>query len=391
MKQIINIKNDIELSSFYIVFDGSSMNEKPGWYGLSHLMEHLVCKSFKHLWEDFQRYGISWNAYTSSTEIVFYMIGLKEHIEKYRYEFLDSIIKYEPTEEELLNEKKIVLEEYKDAFNQQSYSHYLNLHRKLFDFYHAIGLRNDIENFTIDDCKEYSKLYLKKPTKIVNVGCGDSEFDCNFEFKQESYYEPLSYKNFDNSLFHKILSEDNTHVPEGKIAIEHSTDFNTKSSIYNISPIITENFTKINFVCNMLGSGLNSPLYQEVREKLGLVYYISIDNDKLNDNSSVITITTETSNENVKIVQDTIKKVLENKEEFLTQERFDVIKDNILVKLKKNDIMRHENVSKYISPENWNIENIIHTITLNEVYQIMDKYFNWENFYKSVWCEEFEN
>ena len=62
------------------------MNEKPGWYGISHLMEHLVCKSFDHLQDVYQQKNIKWNAYTSNTEVVFYMKGLDRHINEYKKE-----------------------------------------------------------------------------------------------------------------------------------------------------------------------------------------------------------------------------------------------------------------------------------------------------------------
>jgi predicted Zn-dependent peptidase len=52
---IINLKSETELSGFYVVYEGSTNLEKPGWYGLSHLMEHLVCKNYDHLQEDFDR------------------------------------------------------------------------------------------------------------------------------------------------------------------------------------------------------------------------------------------------------------------------------------------------------------------------------------------------
>ncbi len=40
---IINEKSETGLSGFFIVFNGSTMNEKPGWYGLSHLIvENII-------------------------------------------------------------------------------------------------------------------------------------------------------------------------------------------------------------------------------------------------------------------------------------------------------------------------------------------------------------
>jgi len=383
-----NIKNNIELSSFHIIFDGSTMNEKIGCYGINHLLEHLLCKSFDHLQDDFQRYGIIWNAYTSNTEVIFYMNGLDEYVNKYKYEFLEQILSYEPTEEELENEKKIVLEEYKDTFNDQINNHFLNLNRKKFGYYHPIGLRSDIENFTLKDCKKYLKSFYKKPTLIINVSKNN---DFNLEtidsnFRDCVTYEPL--KIIETKTFN-IKNNENLIAPKGTVPLELINDFKNKQSIINLSNVATQDFPLISYTCSMLGSGLNSPLYQEVREKSGLAYYVQCINQKLNHTSSVVTILTETSNENVEQVQDEISKVLKNKEKYLTQDRFEIIKDNFLVKLKKNDILRHTSVNKYIEPESWNMENLIHKITLNDIYETMDKYFVWNNFYQSIYKNEF--
>ncbi len=382
---IKNIKNDIELSSFHVVFDGSTMVEKIGTLGSSHILEHLICKSFEHLQDDFQRYGISWNAYTSNTEVVFHLSGLDEYVNKYKYEFLELILSYEPTEDELENEKKIVLEEYKDAFNDQMGNHFLNLNRKLFGYYQPIGLRSDIEKFTIEDCKEYLGLYYKKPTTIINVS-KNNDFEFNVDFRDRLIYKPFKFTKTD---IHNIKSDTDLIVPEGLVPLELINEYKNKQSIINISNVATEDFSLISYTCGMLGSGLNSPLYQEVREKSGLAYYVQCVNMKLNNISSAVTILSETSNENVEYLQDEIGKVLRNKEIYLTQDRFDIIKDNLSVKFKKNKILRHANINKYIEPDIWNVENIIHNITLDDVYETVDKYFNWEDFYKSIYKSEF--
>jgi predicted Zn-dependent peptidase len=107
---IINLKSKTDLSGFYVVYEGSTNLEKPGWYGLSHLSEHLLCKTFDHLQEDFDRDSIDWNAYTSSNEIVFYMTGLDEKIMKYKKDFVRLLTEFKTTKEEFENERQIVLE-----------------------------------------------------------------------------------------------------------------------------------------------------------------------------------------------------------------------------------------------------------------------------------------
>ena len=384
---ITNVTSQTGLSGFYIIFDGSTMNEKPGWYGLSHLMEHLVCKSFEHLQNTYQQKNIKWNAYTSNGEVVFFMRGLDRHINAHKKEFLELILSYEPTQEQLDNEKKIVLEEYKKSFNSQVESHYLNLQRKMFNYYNAIGLRSDIENFTLQDCKDYLNLFCKKPTKIINVSKYNN-FETDVQFREKPELKPFEIKNYTN--LHIITSDDETNVPEGMIPLELINDYKNKVSIINSSPIITKDLAYVSFLCEMLGSGLNSPLYKEVREKLGLVYNISCYNDRLNDKCSMIGISTDTSKKNIEIVQNQIKYVLENKEKFLTQERFDIIKDSYITRLEESEWLNYANIKRYIDEPEWLVENIINDITLKDVHNLVDQYLNWDVIYKSVDKTEFE-
>jgi len=384
---IVNAKSETGLSGFYIIFDGSTMNEKPGWIGISHLLEHLVCKSFEHMQNAYQQKNIKWNAYTSNTEVVFFMRGLDRHINTFKKEFLNLILSYEPTQEQLDNEKKIVLEEYKMAFNSQGESHYMNLHRKIFNYYGPIGLRSDVENFTLQDCKEYLNLFYKKPTRVINIS-KYNDFEDNIEFRPKINAKPFEININDNLYI--IKSDEDTKVPEGMIPLEIITDYQNKTSIINLSPIIDKDFNYISFLCEMLGSGLNSPLYKEVREKLGLVYGISCFVDRLNNSSCVIGIITDTSFKNIETVQNQIKLVLENKEIYLTQERFNIVKDSYLTKLEESEILNHSNVGKYMDEPEWRIETIINEITLQDVYNNVDKYLKWKDMYKSVDKTEFE-
>jgi secreted Zn-dependent insulinase-like peptidase len=383
---IVNVKSDNEMSSFYVVFDGSVMNEKPGWYGLSHLMEHLVCKGITHLENDFQRYGINWNAYTSNTNIVFYIEGLDEYVNKYKQEFLEGLLSYNVTEEELENEKRIVIEEYKDAFNEQLGNHFSNLYRKEYNFYSPIGLRSDIENFTIDDCRGYAYLYLKQPTKIINIS-KYNDYNENVRFREPSGDFQFS-KN--QNKFHYIRSDESLEVPKDTTPLEVFNEYKNKESVIIYSDMINQDHNKINFVCKMLGMGLISPLYQEVREKKGLAYYVGCLSNKFNNEKSNIVIYTETSSTKVNEVIDQIKMVLSKYKTYLTQERFDIIKDYLKVKIKKDSIFKHSKTEPFIEPKSFQINEIIDEITLDEVYEIMDKYFTWDNFKVSVYSEEFK-
>ena len=274
------------------------------------------------------------------------------------------------------------------SFNSQGSAHYLNFQRKMFGYYGPIGIRSDIENFTLQDCKDYLDLYYKKPTRVINVS-KFNDFETDAEFREKVSYEPFEIRM--NTNLHIITSDNETEVPEGMIPLEIITDYKNKVSILNTSPVITKDFAYASFLCEMLGSGLNSPLYKEVREKLGLVYSIDCFIDKFNSGSCIIGIMTDTSFKNIETVQNQIKYVLDNKEKFLTQDRFDIVKDSYLTKLEESEILNFTNVGKYMDEPEWRIESIINTITLEDVYNVCDKYLNWDVLYKSVDRTEFVN
>lgn len=361
---VINVVAENDLSNFTVVFDGSVLNETPGFYGVSHLWEHLKCKEFKHLMDTFEMEGISWNASTSDTVVRYYISGLDEYVSKHRVEYLDCLLKFSTTEEEFENEKKIVLEEYKDCFNSQSKNHYLNFFRKKFNYFGAIGLKEDLENLTFENFKKFNDLYYSKPSKIINVS-KYSEFNTDIQF---------AVKEFDNTV--KLGEYDATVEPFGTR--------NGKSSIINMSNVITEDFPYIDFITDMLGGGLKSPLYQEIREKRGLVYYLHCYLDGVTNNDAVIVIASETSDENVDEFQKTLEMVLSDPDKYMTQERFDIVKQSITISIKKANINKHTNIGKYITPIKFQIEPLLDEITLDKVMEVYHKYFNFSNFITSV-------
>jgi len=365
---VINIKSETDLSGFYIVYKGSTMNEKPGWRGISHLMEHLVYKSIDYLMNDFDRFGIGNNAYTSGTEIVFYLTGLDEFVSGFREEVLEKLLKFQITEEQFENERKIVLEEYMDVFNNQANSHSLNLSRKMYDDYDAIGAREDLEKMTYQDIKNYFELQYAKPHKIINVS-KHNQFETDIKFS--------------NIKFDNIIEVGDYNPVYEKFNVNPD-----KASVINVSPVITDDFPYIKFITKMLGGGLMSPLYQEIREKKGLVYYIHCFLNRVTDKSGVIQISSETSTSNVDEFQAIVKEVLSNPNKHMTQERFDIVKEAIIISLKISKINRHSTINKYITPVEWQIEPILEDLTLEKVMTYYDKYFNYDKYYLSVDIQE---
>ncbi len=367
---IINLKSKTDLSGFYIVYEGSTNLESSGNYGISHLMEHLLCKSFDHLQEDFDKDGIDWNAYTSSNEIVFYIQGLDEKVNKWKHEFVNLLGQFNVTKKQFENERNIVLEEYMDCFNDQTQSHILNLSRKLFNDYDPIGLKSDLENLKFMDCLNYFELQYMNPSKIINVS------------------KHNSYKNGEVDFISRKLDK-RIEFGKNRVEFEFGNKFKDKTSLAMLSPVIEEDFAYVSFINSMLSLGLKSPLYQEVREKEGLVYYIHSHISRMN-NQGVNMISTQTSNKNSDKVVDVVKKVLSNPNKFLTKDRFNLVKDYYLVRDQKDEILRYKSVNQWISPEGWSINDILSNVNLKKIKSVYEKYFNFDEFYISNDKKEFE-
>lgn len=367
---IINLKSQTDLSGFYVVYEGSTNLEKKGWYGISHLMEHLMCKNFDHLQEDFDKDGIDWNAYTSSNEIVFYLTGLDEKVNKWKGEFMDLLSQFNVTKEQFENERNIVLEEYMDCFNDQTQSHQLNLSRKLFNDYDPIGLREDLENLKFMDCLNFFELQYSKPSKIINVSKNKEYKNRLIDFAKRDIVKDLNFGKHDVNL-------------------ELNNDFKDKSSLVMLSPVIEDDFAYVHFINAMLSLGLKSPLYQEVREKKGLVYYIHCYQTRMNK-QGLVNIATQTSNKNFDEVVKSIKSVIENPSKFLTKERFELVRDFYKVRREKDEILRYKNVNQYINPEGWSVYDILDTVTLKKVKEVYEKYYQFDKFYISNDKNEFK-
>lgn len=367
---IINLKSQTELSGFYIVYEGSTNLEKKGNYGISHLMEHLVCKCFFDLLEDFDRDSIDWNAYTDNNLINFYFTGLESKLDKYRNKILKAISSFEITKEQFENERSIVLSEYEDCFNDQAQAHSLNLSRKLFNDYDPIGLREDLENLKFIDCLNFFEEQYLNPTKIINVS------------------RTKKLKNLDiNFSDRKIVR--NIEFGSNKVDLELGNEFKDKTSLIFLSPVASENNAHISFINAMLSLGLTSPLYNEIREKMGLVYYIHCYQSRYNL-QGVTQISTLTNNKNVSKLIDGVEKVLKNSDKFLTKERFNIIKEFYQTRREKEEILRYNNINKYLMPSGWSIYDILDTVKLKDIKDIYNQYYDFSKFYISNDKKEFK-
>ena len=372
MKQII--KSSSGMAGLYLVFHNVPLKETPGYRGVSHLVEHLLCKCYDHLQTKLQALCIDANAYTSSNEVVFHFTGLSKPLEEMQDELIKLFEDYEITEEDFHKEVKIVLQEYETYFNDQQFNHIYNLNRLLFNKYGALGERGDLQNLTFENFNKFYKEHFSKPDDIYYISAEDAamyhpepkgkakELIGNYELKLATKHDNFIYE------------------PGSEIA--------NQSSLLFISPIFDIQGSTAKLICGILGEGLASPLYQEIREKRGLTYGVGLD-VVIIDNQYTIRFDSMTTHDNVDKITELFQEVMGNLDKYFTQDRFNVMKGHYIIQRKINEVFNYKTIRRYIEPNSFQLLRHIDIFDYNETLRIAKEICNPDNFYYSVDVKEF--
>jgi len=345
---IQNIKHDTPISNFLIHYNGSAQLETPGNRGISHLMEHLICKGYEKLEPKMNRYGIYTNAQTSGTDILFYMSGLEPYINKFKQPYLDGLLSFNITEKQLQNEKNIVLQEYDDTFNDQSTCHVLNFYRRYLNDFNAIGCHHDLKDINLNQCNDFFTKQFKRPNQLFNI-YNKNQFNNNLEFQPLQKYKIPTLDYYSDAQIIK-------------------RNFNDNVSIIFHSGILTDSFSELQIISDMLAGGLISPLYKIIREKYGLVYHIQASIDQLSNDAGMFTVSTMTNKKNVNKIKKLLTMMFNHPEKILTEKRFNNVKQQISIELQKSNILKG---MSYIYPkmqtDMWNMEKNIKNINYDDI------------------------
>lgn len=248
--------------------------EKPELSGISHFLEHMFFKGTKKrtsrdIAVEIDSVGGDLNAFTSRENTAFYVKVIDEYIEKGTDLLSDIFLNSLFPEEEFDKEKKIIKEEIKMVEDTpDDYIHdlfYQTIWGKEALGQSILGRRETIASFTRDDIINHIRRYYG--TRDIVISC-TGNFDprkvigmLNHLFgglrrgsEPKKGVPPGFQRHID--VYEKDLSE--AHLCIGLPALEQASD--DRYSLFILNTI--------------LGAGVSSRLFQEIREKRGLAYSI---------------------------------------------------------------------------------------------------------------------
>jgi predicted Zn-dependent peptidase len=369
-----------------------SRNEPPEKNGISHFLEHMFFKGTKKrtardIAVEIDSLGGDLNAFTSKESTTFYIKVLDEYLEKGVELLLDIFLHSTFPEEDVEKEKKIIKEEIKmvedtpddyihDLFNQTVWGH-SGLGQPV------LGRRETVRSFTRDDLLSHIKKYY---------GIKDIVISCAGNFEHEHLLSMLN-KNLGN--LRRGSEPDRGALPDFKSGVEI---FNKDLSGAHLClgtkglPQASKERYSLYVLNTILGAGVSSRLFQEVREKRGLAYSIYSFIASYFD-AGVWGIYSSVSRKKVREVLELILKEMHSLKDTLNEVELkrakNQLKGNIILGLEStnsqmNNIARQEiYYGRYYSPKE--IMEEIDSITLNQIRDLVERLVKKEWFSLTVY------
>ena len=255
-------------------FKVGSINEDDSNRGIAHFIEHMLFKGTKNrtakdIANELDNIGGHINAFTSKELTCFYTKTLEESIEVACDVLADMVINSKFEKNMIEKEKQVVLEEiamYNDSPEDIVHE---KLEEKIWEnhplSYPIAGYKEIVKKINITQIRNFMKKYYKPDNMVISVA-GKFDEKLLIEVLNEKFIElkGKSVKPIIEKPHYQKCYESNTKDVEQtylSIAIEaYGYDDDRRFDLLAAS--------------NILGGGMSSKLFQNVREEKGLVYSI---------------------------------------------------------------------------------------------------------------------
>jgi len=261
--------------SLGIWIDTGSRNESSSTNGISHFIEHMMFKgtkqrSYKQIANSIESIGGFMNAFTTKEHTCYYVRVLDEFVERAVDVLSDMVQNSTFPEKEIAKEKTVVLEEIKQSEDDPDDQVHEYFEKYLFGNHplgmQIIGTEQTVSSFTKDELLSYVGNFYHTGNIIVsaagNIRHADlmrlvEKYFTGNKTRHRASKElsaPKKKKYFQE--FPKPIQQ--AHVCTGTIAFSVHDALRYPAMLMN----------------TLLGDGMSSRLFQQIREKHGLAYSV---------------------------------------------------------------------------------------------------------------------
>lgn len=357
-------KNNNEMAGVYLIYRNTCHFENKDTYGVSHILEHMICNSLESKENEYMSFAIVSNAFTSKDFVCFHMTGLHDILKKTAKEYFDLVSNYVPSEEHFEKEIGIICQEYEDSFASPSFNAFSNLSSKKFGDIFPIGIRPVLEKISFEEVVDFYDKYFKLNQAIIINKDNDT-----YGITGDGCFSRVIEPSLHNEFFYSEKCEVNDLSQDMFLISDKMIPFDNKSYI-------------LPFISKMLSEGLSSPLYKQVREEKHLVYAINSEAAYYKLLGQNFIVNTTASIDKVNDIKNEILYVLNNPEKFLTQKYFNEIKENTRIR----KIIREQNKTSinsvsinFLEDKRISFQDKLDIINYDEVMNYYDMYVHPKN------------
>lgn len=251
-----------------------SVDENESNSGISHFIEHMMFKgtekrTARNIADEMSAIGGRINAFTGKEYMCYYAHTLDNHIDVALDVLSDMLLNSKFLTEDMEKEKGVILEEinmYEDSpeeivhdlIQQEAWGN-SSLGSNI------LGTKENINTFTQDDLIQYMKNHYIPDNIVISV-VGKIDFDEIFKKIEDRFSVLVNKKPIPRSNkvnYKKCFVTKDKDIEQVHLCLGFPT-----------IPYDSENIYLLSIINTILGGGMNSKLFQAIREEKGLAYSI---------------------------------------------------------------------------------------------------------------------
>lgn len=386
--RVISVKdNSIESVFISVLVKTGSRNEGEKVKGLSHFLEHMTFKGTPSrptpdaIASEMDKIGAQNNAFTEKETTGFWLKSRTKHFEQISDILFDMVFNSKLEQTELDKERDVIFEEikmYEDApmyWVMDLFTRLVYKGTTMAD--DILGYRETLKNITRQDFIDYRNKYYGTDNIVISLAGNIPD----------NYLDLFETKLKNTTVLQEQEWEERGELEKGLRTLVEYRDTGQGNMVlgFNAPGYLDKDYYTLYLLNTILGSGMSSPLFSEVREKRGLAYAVSSEISANKDGYLMIYagVNGDKMEEALKVILEIIKDI----EKYLTEENLLKAKEQVssrFIYRLENSMERAMIAGKrelyrlgLFSPE----ETIkkIETITLEEVNEMAKKVFILEN------------
>jgi len=365
-----------------------SRNEDPQWNGISHFVEHMVFKGTKHrsaeeIARQVDSIGGNMDAFTAKECICFNVKVLDEHLPVAMDVLSDLVLNPVFNSQDIARERGVILEEIKMDEDSPDY-----LVHEIFtqNFWKdhplgkpILGTKDTVKRFERDPVVEFYRERFS-PANLIISAAGNLRHASFVELVSKHFEHMPSVKNGFHSPQPKIVPR---IIMRNKKALEQ-----VQICVGVPSHPIAHGSRHASYILNtLLGGGMSSRLFQNIRERQGLAYAIYSDLSPYRD-TGCLSVYAGTSRESAgKVVQSIVSEFRKLKAEPVPDEELrrskDQLKGSLMLSLESStarmsNLARQEMYFDRFYGMDELLEKI-ERVTTEELQQLANEFFHTES------------